>query len=1211
MRTLTAILLILTMRTPLFADGGPLMLDSIPEGYYLHSFDDCGIAGRQPHVLMDDTYMWTFNTSDTDADLKQRSAVFSYKQISARYDDLDPKLDYILAMTYASDHVYNRIQSLEADGVELHGPLPLPKAKAIRVIVRVPRSVTEDGRMSLAIKIHGEVNATVSIIELWANAPAPAKTRLGPVWGSDSCLIGQVFDLAYEGLPGIEIGLRGPGSDDILARTKSDPDGGFAFDRKLIESLHADELNVTVAGDKDMSAIVKTKGLFFDPVRYRPMPVKIGGLRVCEKSLDGVWHIGPSPGDQPWSESLTAEGWGSFRVPGQWLQQGYDVPQDKPVAVATEFTVPKEWADERVFLRFDAVHAGTTYHVNGRELGYSENLFTPVEWEITDFVRPGANRLDMSMLVATKSEAMSYSSGYAFHNLGGIDRSVRIYALPRTHVRDLRVVADLDKDYRDGELRVNLSLDGPRADDLSLQMTVLDAHGGEVGQIRQIGRIGLIGLTARVSNPLKWTAETPDLYRLVIELKDGQQTIERVERDIGFRKIEIIGKQLFVNGKRVKLAGACHHEVDPLTGRADTMHHAEEDVRLIKAANLNYIRTSHYPPTRELLDACDRVGMYVEVEAPFCWVGPTDDMSAVKEVLTPTSAMVDYCHAHPSVIVWSIANESHYNEFFEISDAMIRKLDPTRPTTFNNPDPKQVSSIVNLHYPPMPFDELMKDDPRPLFLGEYFFPVCHEQTDVSMNPGLRELWGAGHANPDSDYAKVCAADLVKAPLKPGLKPGGWTYMCRSQQVIGGAMFASHDDAFYFSGGKHAGYAWHHGFWGLIDVWRRPKPEWWLSKLIFSPVWFPVRRVDFAPGQAAIRVPVENRYSFTDLKELRFAWEIGKKKGSIKVSLPPASTGEIEIPIPSGTQVGEKVILRVTDADGDLVNTLAIHLGDEKRSPLPTPSAGSPRWTDDGKRIVVRGEGFSFVLDRSTGDLDSKSPDHECAVLSFPSPHVTRYDFGDLNGPNSPPYAVFPDPKTRVVEDISVADRPGAVEIVVRDRFEGFTGTTKWLLDSKGMGRVECDYVYSGERMDTREQGMRMLVSAQCDEVRWRRWSEWDIYPDDFIGRTEGVAKAHRDPKLGEARWDRKPAWPWSLDETELGTADFRASKFNIYEASLVSPDGSGLSVRANADAHFRPALCEGGVMAHILNECRMGQIILSPGDHITGAFIVELLNGGN
>ena len=130
-----------------------------------------------------------------------------------------------------------------------------------------------------------------------------------------------------------------------------------------------------------------------------------------------------------------------------------------------------------------------------------------------------------------------------------------------------------------------------------------------------------VDIVTHVATPLQWSAEKPRLYRLTVELRRGKTTLERIERNIGFRNIEVRGRQVYVNGQRVKLAGACHHELDPLTGRADTARHAETDVRLLKEANLNYIRTSHYPPNAELLDAADRLGMYVEVEAPFCWVG--------------------------------------------------------------------------------------------------------------------------------------------------------------------------------------------------------------------------------------------------------------------------------------------------------------------------------------------------------------------------------------------------------------------------------------------------------------------------------------------------------------------------------------------------------------------------------------------------------------
>ncbi len=1255
-------MLLILSASSAIAEGGASVshvIDSVPAGYHLYYYDDCGVEGRQPHVDMTDSYIWTFQTSDTDADLKSRSAVFSYKQVNTVYDDLDPDLDYVIAVTYASDHVYNRVQSLWADGIRLHEPYVLPKAKAVRLIMRLPREVTQDGRMKLELKIHGEVNATCSIIEIWASAPPPVTMRLGGISGLHSKLSGRVYDLAYENLPGVEVSVSRSGKRLMAV---SDSNGDFSFDRKAVEALGGGELQVTAAhGGKEISKMVKAEDLFFDPIRYRPMPVRTGDLETNQVLLDGTWKIDPGDGK-----------WGGFKVPGQWLQQGYDIPQDKSVTVTHEFSIPKEWAGYRILLRFDAIHAGTHYKLNGKLLGYSENLFTPVEWEITDAAKVGeTNRLDLDMKVDTVSEKLSYSSGYAFHSLGGIDRSVRIYALPKTQISRMHISTDLDKDYRDADLRVDLTIDGIGETELS--MSLLDADGAPVDLSQSKWALGARAtshtLTARVPDPKKWNAEQPNLYKLVLELSQDGRLLERIERNIGFRKIEIRDRQICINGVRVKLAGACHHEHDPLTGRADTMHHALEDVRLLKGANLNYLRTAHYPPTQELLDVCDRLGVYVEVEAPFCWVAPVDGLANVKEILTPTSAMVDYCHTHPSVIVWSIANESHFSDAFAESNAMVKQLDPTRPTTFNHPFSREkdaeVCDISNFHYVPQPYDALFPDDPRPLFLGEYFFPVCHEQTDVMINPGLRELWGMGHSDPTSDFAKACSAGYDMPHLKPGARPGVWSEIYNSDRVIGGAIWAQIDEPFYFEGGKHCGYAWVHGFWGLLDGWRRPKPEWWLAKMIFSPVWFPKRHVEFASGQASVRIPVENRYSFSDLSDLRFEWEIGDpspalpatgreslggcpaagreylseplaagrdslgglraaergtptggpttlpprggegrggvRSGVLSVSIPPASTGAIEIPIPEGVQEGEKITIRAFAPNTELVGAFQATLGKEKPHPIPVPS-GAPKWHDDGRVVSIDGEGFSLALDKSSGKVEGTS-----ALIKFPAVHVTRYDFGDLAGPNAQPYADLPDAATRVIEGIDAEETSEGLKLTVRDRYQDFAGSVTWLIDRKGVGRVSYDYVYSGGEMNTREAGIEFLLKPECDEVKWRRWSEWGVFPEASISRTEGSAKAHRDPRWGREVWNVEPEWPWSLDETEMGTADFRSIKFNIYEASLASPKGAGIRVDANRDAHVRPALMDGGVKMHILNQCRIGQVVLKPGDHVSGEFAVTIM----
>jgi beta-galactosidase len=1229
MRALLFGLLVLWMAPASPAESGTnLFLSALPDGYYLQSYDDCGVAGRQPHVLMKDCYLWTFNTSDTDAGPKERSAVFSYKGIQAVYTNLNPQLSYVLALTYASDHVYHRVQSLEANGVVLHGPYPLPQAKATRLIVRVPPEVTREGKMTLAWKIHGEVNATVSIIELWANAPATNSLHITSLAGLTTSLQGQVVDLAYDPVSAAQVSL-GMAGVTPLATTQTTAAGTFRFSRAEVEATPAGTpLVLSVRGHgTEGQLLLNRSNLFFDPVHYRPLPAKTASLATNCLLLDGTWVLNPAPTNTPRAQPLTGSGWASFQVPGQWLQQGFQIPPENPVAVARQFLIPKAWAGQRIILRFDAVHAGTHYWLNGRELGYSENLFTPVEWDITDAALPGqTNRLDLEMKVATVSEALSYSSAYAFHNLGGIDRSVRVFALPTTHISQLHLDAGLDQNYRNGELRLQLLLNHTQSltKDLSLAIKLQDENGkvvkhslGDPQQkpssltVAAVKVSNTLDLIAYVPAPQPWSAEKPNLYRLTLELRQGAVLLERIQRDIGFRKIEIRGSQLYVNGQRIKLAGACHHEFDPLTGRANTARHAETDVRLLKAANLNYLRTSHYPPTAELLEAADRLGLYVEVEAPFCWVGGAlDNPTNLIATLTPTSAMVDYHHAHPSVLVWSLANESHFNLQFLASARLGKELDPTRPTTFNhdfaNSPLAAVTDIANWHYPPWPFNTVFAGDSRPLYFGEYFFPVCHEQTDVALDPGLRELWGQGQAEPDSAFARACAKDFEKPPLKPGLQPGGWSAMVHSSRVIGGSIWASHDEAFYFSATNHAGYAWHHGFWGLIDYWRRPKPEWFLARHIFSPVWLETRHVAWTPGSATVRVPVENRYAFTDFSELKFDWALNGHHGRLHPHLAPGESGELEIPLPRGTAEGDPVALRVTTPAGALIEETVVQLGKERPTTLPRPSSGPLHQQEEQNLLVLQGKGFAVVFDRTKGEFVPTDPRHKCAAIAFPAPHVTRYDFGDLNGPKSPPYAIFPQASTRQVEQVEVQEEPAGLRLVVHDRYQFFTGKTSWLIDQHGRGVVSCDYTYSGPAMDTREAGIRLLVKPACDELKWRRWSEWGVFPEESLSRTAGSAKARRPATWGPAQWNHRPAWPWSLDETAQGTADFRGVKFNIYEAALAGPDGSGLTLHAQADAHFRAALTPEGVAAYLLWRCPLGQVSLKPGDHLQGEFVLEL-----
>ena len=960
-----------------------------------------------------------------------------------------------------------------------------------------------------------------------------------------------------------------------------------------------------------------------EPVRYRPIPVAVDGLENHEFSLDGAWRFDPAPGEGVRERPLAAEAWSSVRVPGQWLQQGFDVHQDQPVAMAREFTIPKQWAGYRIFLRFDAIHAGTDYWLNGKKLGYSENLFTPVEWEITDAAAIGeTNRLDLRMTVNTASERMSYSSSYTCYpqalagkTLGGIDRAVRVYALPKLQISTLRLNAGLDATYHNGELDVDLGIDSPDASARSGVEAVLalyDAEGRPVAHSTPRAALvpgsSTLSIRSQVPNPLKWNAEQPNLYKLVIELVRDGKVLEKIERGVGFRKVEIRDKQLYVNGVRVKLAGVCHHEIDPLTGRADTMRYAEDDVKLLKSANMNLVRTSHYPPTQEFLDAADRYGLYVESEAPFCWVQAEQDLTNLGAMLRPVSAMIDYNHSHPCVIIWSIANESHWCDLFDRSHKLCKQLDPTRPTAFEHAFSGQemvTTDIISLHYQHMPYDDVLKDDPRPFLHGECFFLVYHERTDVAIDPGLREMWAHGSADPNSEWGKYCATSFVPGVMTPGIHPGAWTHIYDSKRVIGSEIWSGVDDISYLPDGTVVSSESGNAYWGLIDGWRRPKPELSLAKFVFSPVWFAVRQVEYKAGQNSVRIPVENRYSFTDLETCRFSWELSGEKGIATIALAPGSNGAIQIPVPPGTPEGAILVLRVTNGGSEIVNA-TIRLGEPKPVALPKPRAGAPTWIDDGKTLTVQGKGFSFVLDKTKGDFDATSPGHKSPIVRFPTLHVTRHEYNDLNA-GKPPYAVFPDAGTRVVESVTATETAEGLRITVTDDYEHFAGAVTWVIDKNGAGEISYDYVYTGDDLDAREIGLMALLGHDCDEISWKRWSEWGIFPEDCICRPEGVAKARRDKKWPAQPVNVNPTWPWSQDETELGTNDFRSIKFCIYEASLTAPDGSGVRVNANADAHFRACLDKDGVKMHMLKSCPLGPLVVKSGDRLNGAFLVGLV----
>jgi beta-galactosidase len=367
-------------------------------------------------------------------------------------------------------------------------------------------------------------------------------------------------------------------------------------------------------------------------------------------------------------------------------------------------------------------------------------------------------------------------------------------------------------------------------------------------------------------------------------------------------------------------------------------------------------------------------------------------------------------------------------------------------------------------------------------------------------------------------------------------------------------------------------------------------------------------MNFSPPEKILHVPVENRFSFTDLNELNVVAEIGNWKTICRANLAPMSQGEIEVPVPRGTTNGSLLVLRFFDAQTNLITADGIRLGRALAPEIPKPHAGCPQWEQNEKIIRVHGDEFDFAIDRTSAAIVTAS--RNLALKNFPVLHVTRLEEKNAFNPNGLPFARYPDESSRVIDSVIAEKRADGLAVIVRDHYKNFQGSVEMLLDKNGNALVSFDYIFSGETFKVSEAGLRFLFDERCDEISWRRQTEWDVYPDDHIGRPEGRARAHAPGKWSQtppSPFLSAPSWPWYLDANEMGTRDFRATKYTIYEAALLAQNDAGIRVFSNGEANVRSCLAKDGVQFHTLLAAPPAQ--LAKTNHLSGIFSVRLSAG--
>ena len=506
------------------------------------------------------------------------------------------------------------------------------------------------------------------------------------------------------------------------------------------------------------------------------------------------------------------------------------------------FDLPADWKGQEVFFHVGSATSNLSVWVNGRYVGYSEDAKVAAEFNITKYLKPGRNLIAMQVMRWCDG---SYLEDQDFWRFTGIAREVYLYATPKVHIQDITI----GQDYADGKGLLNV--DVKVAGKAQLEARLFDADGKQVAE----------GMTATVENVKPWTAETPYLYILELQLKQGEKVQEVVRKKVGFRHIEIKGGQLLVNGQPILIKGADRHELDPDGGYVVSVERMIQDIRIMKQLNINAVRTCHYPDDPRWYDLCDEYGIYLTAESNLESHGmgykektlAKNEAFAKMHIERQEGNVITYKN-HPSIIVWSLGNEAGYGPNFERAYDWVKAYDKTRPCQFEQARQNGKTDIFCPMY--LGYEDCVKyaqgDNPRPLIQCEYAHAMGN-----SMG-GFKEYWDIIRKYPK--YQGGYIWDFVDQGLRD------------KSAVTGKEIFTY--------GGDYGRYpASDHNFNcnGIIAPDRRLNPHAYEVGYYYQNVW--ITEKNLKEGQ----FEVYNENFFKNIDDLELVWTIRRHSGTIDVS----------------------------------------------------------------------------------------------------------------------------------------------------------------------------------------------------------------------------------------------------------------------------------------------------------------------------------------
>ncbi|PEQ93330.1 beta-galactosidase [Bacillus sp. AFS006103] len=860
---------------------------------------------------------------------------------------------------------------------------------------------------------------------------------------------------------------------------------------------------------------------------------KIAGPMAMRHNLNGNWKFSYSfnPDNRPerfYEQDFNCSGWGNITVPGHIQLQGYgkpqyvntmypwdglneirppEIPQDhNPVGSYVKmFTVPENMINKPVYISFQGVESAFYVWLNGEFVGYSEDSFTPAEFNLTPFLTEGENKLAVEVYQRSTG---GWLEDQDFWRFSGIFRDVYLYTVPEIHVYDTCVRAELNDAFTQGTLKVDLKLLSDNASPSKIVSELYDTEGNLVASRTISNNNGEWSAAMDVECPKLWSAESPYLYKLYIQVYNEKDSlVEVVPQNVGFRRFELINKIMHLNGERIVFKGVNRHEFNCRTGRAITKEDMLWDIKTLKQNNINSVRTSHYPNQSYWYELCDQYGVYVIDEMNLETHGSWQKMGAVEPswnipgnkpeweniVMDRAVSMVERDKNHPSILIWSCGNESYAGEVILNVSKYFKRVDPSRLVhyegVFHAREYNETSDMESRMYAkPADIEDYLNANPeKPYISCEYM-----------------------HAMGNSLGGMYKYTDLEK---KYPMYQGGFIWDYIDQSLIKKDRYGNE---FFATGGDFEDRPTDYGFStnGIVYSNRELSPKMQEVKYLYQ-------NFKLNPDQTG--VSIINDSLFSDLTDYDLEYVLyleGKEvyQNKLEVNVGPLSEGRAEFKLPAG----------VTSASGEYCiqaslvlkeNTLWADAGYEiafgqfvfqvKAEEMSAAVQGDLRVVEGDVNIGVHGRDFTILFSKQAGSLVSLNYAGKEMIALPPAPlfwrATTDNDRGYSQGTHSGLW--YAASLTRRCVAIDLKNDKGQVTVAFTYKLsisEEVVVKISYTVFADGSVRVKSVYHGANHLPQMPIFAVSFKVPADYDQLEWYAMGPEENYSDRAQGAKLGI-----------------------------------------------------------------------------------------------------------